>query len=119
MNATTRALLRSLIFAVVLAGISLIAQDASTQDTNSQDKPIATFSSSVKVVNLFATVRDKKGNIVKNLNKEDFKLVQDGQPLLEHAGPPPGRGPSDGRVVGLRCRSRCRAQRRGALRTSP
>lgn len=79
MNATTRALLRSLIFAVVLPGISLIAQDASTQDTNSQDKPIATFSSSVKVVNLFATVRDKKGNIVKNLNKEDFKLLQDGQ----------------------------------------
>src|SRR5215813_5709083 len=80
MNATTRALVRSLICFFALTGISLAAQDASPQDTTSQDKPVATFSSSVKVVNLFATVRDKKGNIVKDLNKEDFKLSQDGQP---------------------------------------
>jgi VWFA-related protein len=44
----------------------------------SQQTP--TFSSDVKVVNLFATVRDKHGQIVNNLTKDDFKLVQDGQP---------------------------------------
>jgi VWFA-related protein len=44
----------------------------------SQETP--TFSSDVKVVNVLATVRDKKGNIVNNLTKDDFKLTQDGQP---------------------------------------
>ena len=39
-----------------------------------------TFSSDVKVVNVLATVRDKHGQIVNNLTKDDFKLAQDGQP---------------------------------------
>jgi VWFA-related protein len=39
-----------------------------------------TFSADVKVVNVFATVRDKKGQIVKDLNKEDFTLLEDGRP---------------------------------------
>jgi len=44
----------------------------------SQQTP--TFSSEVKVVNVLATVRDKHGQIVNNLIKDDFKLQQDGQP---------------------------------------
>jgi VWFA-related protein len=82
MNSTTSAFVRSLIFALVLSCMSLAAQTApDAQDTPTvQDTPTATFSSSVKVVNVFATVRDKKGNIVKDLNKDDFKLLQDSQP---------------------------------------
>jgi VWFA-related protein len=38
------------------------------------------FSSDVKVVNLFATVRDRKGQIVRDLNKEDFQLDEDDRP---------------------------------------
>lgn len=38
------------------------------------------FSADVKVVNLFATVRDKKDQIVKNLTKDDFLLEEDGRP---------------------------------------
>jgi VWFA-related protein len=38
------------------------------------------FSAGVKVVNVFATVRDKKGEIVKDLQKEDFTLLEDGRP---------------------------------------
>jgi VWFA-related protein len=44
----------------------------------SQEKP--TFSADVNVVNLFATVRDKDGHIVTNLNKEEFALQEDGRP---------------------------------------
>jgi VWFA-related protein len=47
-----------------------------------QDVP--TFSSDVKVVSVLATVRDKHGNIVNNLTKDDFKLQQDGQPQSIH-----------------------------------
>jgi VWFA-related protein len=39
-----------------------------------------TFSTDVKVVNVFATVRDKHGDIVKDLKKEDFTLLEDGRP---------------------------------------
>jgi VWFA-related protein len=34
----------------------------------------------VKVVNVLASVRDKHGQIVNNLTRDDFKLQQDGQP---------------------------------------
>jgi len=47
-----------------------------------QEVPI--FSSDVKVVNVLATVRDKHGQIVNNLTKDDFKLQQDGQPQTLH-----------------------------------
>jgi VWFA-related protein len=49
------------------------------QATAPQDQGAPAFSSSVKVVNVFATVRDKKGQIVKNLTKDDFMLDEDGR----------------------------------------
>lgn len=39
-----------------------------------------TFSTDVKVVNVLATVRNKQGQIVKNLTKEDFVLEEDSRP---------------------------------------
>jgi VWFA-related protein len=38
-----------------------------------------TFSTDVKVVSVLATVRDKHGQIVANLNKDDFTLEEDGR----------------------------------------
>jgi VWFA-related protein len=40
----------------------------------------ATFSTGVKVVNLFANVRNKKGEIVRDLTKDDFLLDEEGHP---------------------------------------
>src|SRR4051812_23830269 len=45
---------------------------------HSQQAP--TFSTGVKVVNVFAKVRNKKGEIVKDLTKDDFLLDEDGVP---------------------------------------
>ncbi len=39
-----------------------------------------TFSSAVRVVNLLANVRTKKGQIVSDLNQEDFQVFEDGRP---------------------------------------
>jgi len=39
-----------------------------------------TISANVKVVDVVATVRDKKGAIVKNLGKDDFRIEEDGKP---------------------------------------
>ncbi|HLJ50251.1 MAG TPA: VWA domain-containing protein [Bryobacteraceae bacterium] len=38
------------------------------------------FKTDVKVVNVFATVHDKHGKIVRDLKKEDFTLTEDGRP---------------------------------------
>jgi len=43
-----------------------------------QDQP--TFSTEVKVVNVFATVRTKTGEIIRNLTKDDFVLLENGRP---------------------------------------
>jgi VWFA-related protein len=40
------------------------------------------FSTGVKVVNVYATVRDKQGQLVKDLKKEDFTLLEDGRPQV-------------------------------------
>ncbi|HYM09574.1 MAG TPA: VWA domain-containing protein [Bryobacterales bacterium] len=40
----------------------------------------ATFSTDVKVVNVLATVVNKKGQIIRDLTKDDFSLSEDGRP---------------------------------------
>ncbi len=56
----------------------LTAQQQSAAPAPQPSQP--TFSGGVKVVNVFATVRDKKGQIVKDLSKADFTLLEDGRP---------------------------------------
>lgn len=41
-----------------------------------------TFSTNVRVVNLFATVRDAQGRVVNGLTKDDFALQEDGRPQV-------------------------------------
>jgi VWFA-related protein len=43
-----------------------------------QEEP--TFSTDVKVVNLLATVTNKKKEIIRDLNKDDFSVAEDGRP---------------------------------------
>ena len=45
-----------------------------------QDEGLAAFSSNVQVVNVLATVRDKKAVFIRNLGKDDFSVVEDGRP---------------------------------------
>ena len=63
--------LRTLLF---LAALSLFAD---VPARSQQDAPITL---NVNAVNLLATVRDKHGNIISNLTKDDFVLDQDGKP---------------------------------------
>ncbi len=55
-----------------------------SQEASASGAQTPTFSSNVKVVNVLATVRDKHGQIVNTLTKDDFKLEQDGQPQTIH-----------------------------------
>jgi VWFA-related protein len=56
-----------------------LAAAAFSQDTN-KTAPATTLSVDVKVVTLPVTVRDKKGQIVTNLTKDDFTLTEDNRP---------------------------------------
>jgi VWFA-related protein len=58
--------------------LTSIALSSLAHRLRAQDNP--TFSTDVKVVNLFATVRDKKGQIVRNLEKQDFAVLENGKP---------------------------------------
>jgi VWFA-related protein len=57
----------------------LLALAPLTRLLRAQQSP-PTFSSDVKVVNVLATARDKKGQIVTDLKQEEFHLADDGQP---------------------------------------
>lgn len=59
-------------------GVSAITRlRAQQQDAPQKD---TAFTSEVKVVNVFATVRDKQGKIVRDLIQDDFLLQEDGHP---------------------------------------
>lgn len=75
---------------LLLASLILLArqlparsQQPSPQQTQSVPQkpgPQPTVSVEVKVVNVYATVRTKKGEIVSDLTKDDFALEEDGRP---------------------------------------
>src|SRR5438309_46900 len=62
---------------LVIGALATLAVPGRTQQPQQQ---MPTFSSNVKVVNVLASVRDKKGQIVSNLGKDDFAIEEDGKP---------------------------------------
>jgi VWFA-related protein len=71
-----RDLSRGVAFILLLVALS----PAQNHDANGNSQTVATLSVDVKVVTLPVTVRDKKGQIVRNLTKDDFALQEDGRP---------------------------------------
>ena len=53
---------------------------ATTSQGHNQDQANITLKTGVKVVNVIATVRDKKGQIVKTLTQDDFSIEEDTRP---------------------------------------
>ena len=65
--------LLSALFAVFLGAPLLIPQDAKVED-----QP-PTIKVDVDIVNILASVRDKKGALIGNLTKDDFTIYEDGK----------------------------------------
>lgn len=57
----------------VAAGLALAVFTAAAQDQ-------ATFSTDVKVVNILATALGKKGEMIRDLTKDDFSILENGRP---------------------------------------
>src|SRR5579863_2996084 len=53
---------------------------ASTGQSNNDEKPQETLKVNVNVVQLFFNVKDKKGTLIPNLTKADFDIAEDGKP---------------------------------------
>jgi VWFA-related protein len=67
-------------FVLRLALILLLVALSPAQGQDAHGQTVATMSVDVNVVTLPVTVRDKKGQIVRNLTKDDFVLQEDGRP---------------------------------------
>lgn len=63
--------------ALLMTAASVLATGRALRSQEPEGAARPTFSSGVRVVNVFVTVRDKKGKIVKDLVKEDFTLSED------------------------------------------
>jgi VWFA-related protein len=50
------------------------------QDNSQDDQSMETLKVDVNVVQLFFNVKDKKGGLIPNLNKDDFEIYEDGKP---------------------------------------
>jgi VWFA-related protein len=64
----------------VLGGAFLGQRTALAQQTAAAQEAEATFSADVKVVNVLASVRNKKNEIIKDLTKDDFVLLENNRP---------------------------------------
>jgi VWFA-related protein len=65
---------------IFINGSSLLTQDAPKKEQEAPKK-VETFriSTSVDLVNVFASVRDKKGTYITNLTQDDFSIKEDGR----------------------------------------
>jgi VWFA-related protein len=73
--------------AIAQSGSDAQAKKNSTARASTEtaaDRPLTTLSVQVNVVNVLATVRDKHGEIVNGLTKDDFILTEDGRPQTIH-----------------------------------
>jgi len=66
--------------AVAVAGSAALQAQQTPAAQSSQSQPPPKLKVESKLVYVNAVVRDKKGKIVSTLNKEDFKLDEDGRP---------------------------------------
>jgi VWFA-related protein len=82
MAAESRTRVRLLAGALVLLVTALATADATIaqqQPAAQRQRPAATFRSSIDLVTINVVVRDKNGNIVRGLKRDDFSVTEDGQ----------------------------------------
>ena len=70
-----------IVFAVALVATPMAVRSQQNPSAPEQNPPAGqTLKISVNVVNLLAIVKDRKGHLIPDLNKDDFELTEDGAP---------------------------------------
>jgi VWFA-related protein len=75
-----RTLLALTLSALTIGGATLLAQTPPKQQTKPEADAPPTIKVDVNIVNILASVRDKRGGLVANLEKQDFTVLEDGKP---------------------------------------
>ncbi len=78
-----RGLVALLVMGLLWPALLAHAQGASQQPASKQqegDQSVSTLQVNVNVVNLFFNVKDKRGTLIPNLTRNDFKVIEDGHP---------------------------------------
>jgi VWFA-related protein len=73
---------------VSIASVLCVAQQSSAPE---QQSPAVTLHANTRLVLLDVVVTDKRGNPVRNLSKEDFKVLEDGSPQTVSSFEPPAQ----------------------------
>src|SRR5215469_15627590 len=68
--------------ASLLAALRARAQQPAAPEPGADAGPDASFTTGIKVVNVFATVRGKNGALIRDLTKDDFALLENGRPQI-------------------------------------
>jgi VWFA-related protein len=80
MPAESRTPARVLVGAAVALAGALVTPHAMVAQQPAAQRPAATFRSSVDLVTVNVVVRDRNGDIVRGLTRDDFTITEDGQP---------------------------------------
>jgi VWFA-related protein len=75
-----RTLLALTLSALTIGGATLLAQTPPKQQTKPEADAPPTIKVDVNIVNILASVSDKRGGLVANLEKQDFTVLEDGKP---------------------------------------
>jgi VWFA-related protein len=70
---------RSVLPALAAAAVAVSLAVAGTHGLQAQQRPAATFRSSIDLVTVNVVVRDRNGNIVRGLTRDDFTITEDGR----------------------------------------
>jgi len=72
--------LRVSVLLTLLTAFNTASGQSSAPADQDQDQSAATLKVNVNVVQLFFNVKDKKGGLIPNLTKDQFQILEDGQP---------------------------------------
>jgi hypothetical protein len=73
---------RAFALPILVVVLWLVVPPVRGQQEQEPTQATPTFSSNVKVVNVLASVRDKHGQLINTLTKDDFKLDDNGKPQV-------------------------------------
>lgn len=73
-------LLRAVVWVLCLAGTMVAPCQQDAAKPPREDRSLQTFKVDVDLVNLFFNVKDKRGALITDLNKDQFEVYEDGKP---------------------------------------
>jgi VWFA-related protein len=69
-----------IVFLTLVVSLEMVGRAQSPAQTSAPQQPGVTFKADVNFVEIHAVVTDQRGNIIKDLAKDDFEVFEDGKP---------------------------------------